>query len=110
MKTIRKIYKSLKLFILKFFLSRNAIAYIRLTDRVKELNDGWKPDWSNENERKYYPWFYYDRSSSAFRYFVTGFTSSATLTSVGSRLCLRTRELAEQIGQEEEKTYNDYLS
>jgi hypothetical protein len=34
------------------------------------VNDGkeWKPDWTNHDQWKYYPWFYHDGGSSGFRF------------------------------------------
>lgn len=35
-------------------------AFIKLTIITRALNEDWKPDWNNSNERKYYPWFTMD--------------------------------------------------
>ena len=32
-------------------------AYIQLKMIVSALNEGWIPDWNNDDEWKYYPWF-----------------------------------------------------
>jgi hypothetical protein len=32
-------------------------AFAKLTVIVRALNEGWKPDWNNSSEYKYYPWF-----------------------------------------------------
>jgi hypothetical protein len=41
-----------------------AQAFAKLTIIAKALNEGWKPDWTNTNEYKYYAWF--KGSSGAF--------------------------------------------
>ncbi len=60
----------------------------------KTANDGqeWKPDWSNYDEYKYYPYFEM-RGSSGFRFFV--YVNWNSRSDVGSRLCFKTRALAE---------------
>jgi len=37
--------------------STDEIAYRKLRIIAEALNEGWKPDWSNSDEYKYYPWF-----------------------------------------------------
>lgn len=56
----------------------------------KALNEEWEPDWDNSNERKYFPWF--DMSSSGFRFYVCDYWF--TNANVGSRLCLKSSDLA----------------
>ena len=34
------------------------IARRKLETITEALNEGWRPDWSNTDEPKYYPWFY----------------------------------------------------
>lgn len=36
-------------------------AYKKLKVIVNALNEGWKPDWNNTSEYKYYPWFEYKK-------------------------------------------------
>lgn len=65
-------------------------AYRKLKVIIEALNEGWKPDWNNTDQPKFYPWFYMEGS---FRlYYVSGRYGSST---VGSRLCFRTREIGE---------------
>lgn len=35
----------------------SASAYLKLVLISKALNEGWIPDWTNPNQRKYVPWF-----------------------------------------------------
>lgn len=72
---------------------------------IKVLNEGWIADLTNDDEWRFYPWFrvsgsglssddcVYDRSSSY----------------VGSRLCFRTRELAEYAGKQFADLYKEYM-
>jgi hypothetical protein len=75
------------------------------------LNEGWQPDWSNSNEYKYYPWFSNFVSGSGFSFYVYGYHDSHySGTSIGSRLCFKTEELAQYAGKQFTDIYNFYLS
>lgn len=84
------------------------IANYKLIIIAEALNEGWKPNWQDSDEYKYYPWF--DMSnpagvgdSSALN------TASYTAASIGSRLCLKNRELAIYFGQTFTDLFNDSL-
>ena len=84
------------------------LAFFMLTIVVEALNDGWEPNWNDEYEYKYYPWF--DMRSAAG----SGFSASlcgrvGTITTVGSRLCFKTREHAQHTAKHFEALYKDYL-
>ncbi|WP_407277374.1 hypothetical protein R5O20_02760 [Tenacibaculum maritimum] len=71
----------------------------------KSLNEGWTPNWDNPNEHKYYPWF--KMGSSGFRFhdcdlWIPGST-------VGSRLCFKSRKLAEYAGEQFEDLYKKFM-
>ena len=38
-------------------LTEDEIAFRKIKAITKSLNEGWKPDWNNSNEKKWYPWF-----------------------------------------------------
>lgn len=71
--------------------SPDEIAYCKLKVIIEALNEGWKPDWNNTNEPKYYPWFYMNKPGFLL-YFVYAYYDRS---SVGSRLCFQKREVAE---------------
>ncbi|MDR3057744.1 MAG: hypothetical protein LBU84_06345, partial [Prevotella sp.] len=75
---------------------------------AKALNEGWEPNWSDDNQYKYYPWLIYSDSSAAFRFDCTGY--ARTITDVGSRLCFKARDLAAYAGTQFIDMYNDYLN
>ena len=84
------------------------LAFFMLIIVVEALNDGWEPNWNDEYEYKYYPWF--DMRSAAG----SGFSSSSyghdySTTGVGSRLCFKTREHAQHTAKHFEALYKDYL-
>ena len=86
-------------------LEQDEVAYRIIKLLAKSLNEGWKPDWSNSNEYKYYPWFY--MASSGFRYYVYDYWHSNSI--VGSRFCFKTRELAEYAGKQFTEVYKQFM-
>lgn len=82
-------------------------AYIQLIIIAKALNEGWEPDWANEDEMKYVPWFEF-KSGFGLSYYDYGYW--VTTTGVGSRLCFKSAELAEYAGKQFAGIYNYYLS
>jgi hypothetical protein len=81
--------------------------YQKMVTIAKSLNEGWTPDWSNGREYKYYPWFEWKGAgfgfSSSYSFFV------GTGTSVGSRLCFKSRELAVYAGKQFQDLYNQFM-
>ena len=91
----------------KLGLSDDEIAYMQLVIITKALNEGWKPDWSNGDECKYYPYFKY--STSGFGFSHSDYADWSAGTAAGSRLCYKTSELAMYAGKQFEKIYNQFL-
>lgn len=87
--------------------SKSIQAYAKLSIISEVLNEGWKPDWSNTNEYKYVPWFEHKSGLGLSYDDCDGWYSS---TDVGSRLCFKSRELAEYAGKQFEDIYRDYLT
>ena len=74
---------------------------------TKALNEDWVPDFSNLEQTKYEPWFEYDSSADGFlRY---NYLGRGTSTDVGSRLCFKSRELAEYFGKQFIEIHRKYL-
>ena len=65
---------------------------------AEALNEGWKADWNDSNQYKYYPYFY--MSSGAFVFDDTYFGHSTAIAGIGSRLCFKTRVLAKYAGEQ----------
>lgn len=82
-------------------------ALFKMVVIIEALNEGWKPDWDNCNECKYYPWFWMSPSSFAFgvSYFGLGDASAGS----GSRLKLKSRELAKYCGEQFKDIWKDIL-
>ncbi|KQS34016.1 hypothetical protein [Dyadobacter sp. Leaf189] len=83
----------------------NAVAKLAII--AEALNEGWKPDWSNWNERKYYP--YFDKAAGGSGFSFDDFYCDASYTGVGSRLVFRTAELARYAGTQFLEIYREWM-
>lgn len=85
---------------------RSMLAYHKLTVITRALNNGWKPNWDDQNEWKYYPLFRYVNAglscADASR------TAANTAASIGSRLCFPTSALAKYAAEHFADLYRDY--
>jgi hypothetical protein len=89
-------------------LSDDEIAYRQIKLVVKSLNEGWEPNWSDDDEYKYYPWFEFDSSGPGFSCF--DYRYDRTHSSLGSRLVYKSSELARYAGKQFESIYNKFLN
>lgn len=69
--------------------------------------DGFVPDFSDNEQRKFIPVFEYSKDTAIFRWSDVVFARTAT--SSGSRLCFATPERAIAFGKKFESLYNDFL-
>ena len=53
--------------LVKLGFTNDEIAYRKLKTIAEALNEGWRPDWANSNEYKYWPWFGIIPRMPAFR-------------------------------------------
>jgi hypothetical protein len=83
------------------------MAGLKLMIVYKAINNGWKPDWGNFNQGKYYPWF--KVLSSGFGFSAAHYYYGSTGATVGSRLCTDTSEKAIYIGSQFKAEYIDYF-
>ena len=74
---------------------------------TKALNEGWTPNWDNSSEYKYAPWFYMQSGSSGFRYL--GYAYWRSYAFVGSRLCLKSSDLAKYAGTQFTEIYKQFM-
>lgn len=93
----------------KLGFTKDEIAYRKLKTIAEALNEGWRPNWADSNEYKYFPWSVYNPSSAGFAYALTYYAATSADAFVGSRLCYKTRELATYAGRQFEGIYNDLL-
>lgn len=81
------------------------VIIVRAANRLANDGKEWVPDFDNLNQYKYEIWF--KKYSSGFRFYVRAYWFSDS--SVGSRLCFISSEVAEYIGKKFIKLYNEYL-
>lgn len=84
------------------------VANYKLIIIAEALNEGWKPNWQDSYEHKYYPWF--DMTNPAgVGYSNTKYTAANANAPIGSRLCLKNRELAIYFGQQFTDLHNESM-
>lgn len=71
--------------------------------------DDFVPDFSNGNQDKWFPWFYYDKDAAGFVSAHTHVTPSYTVAHFGSRLCFKTANRARQFGKQFIELWNKVL-
>lgn len=84
----------------------NTNAFLKLRTIIKALNEGWKPDIGNGSQYKYYPWLRSNVSGLGLSYYGYGYGSS--VSHVGSRLYLKSAELAKYMGTQFIDIYNEF--
>ena len=87
--------------------SENILALKKLHHITKVINNGWTPDWSNEDQYKYNPYFKVSPSGSGFS--VSNCDCHYTLTYVGSRLLTDTSEKTLYMANQFQDLYVQYL-
>ena len=85
---------------------RSMLAYHKLTVITRALNNGWKPNWDDQNEWKYYPLFRYVNAGLSCAY--THYAAALTAAYFGSRLCFPTSALAKYAAEHFADLYRDY--
>lgn len=68
--------------------------------------DGFVPDFSNRGQEKWFPWFTYEKATERFVFSSTVYTPASAFANIGSRLCFKTQERAEQFGKQFTDLYN----
>lgn len=85
---------------------RSMLAYHKLIVITRALNNGWKPNWDDQNEWKYYPLFRYVNAGLSYAH--TYYAATLTNASLGSRLCFPTSALAKYAAEHFADLYRDY--
>lgn len=68
--------------------------------------DGFVPDFSDWQQDKWFPWFSYDEDAAVFVYGNTLNAPATAYAVIGSRICFKTSERAEQFGKQFADLYN----
>ena len=79
---------------------------------ARVLNEGWKPNWNDNSEAKYYPWFDMEGDQSVgsgVGFSSYDFNCDGSNSSVGARLVYKTSELAEFAGKQFLDIYRGFM-
>ena len=85
---------------------KSMLAYHKLTIIARAINGGWKPDWNNRSQYKYYPVFYYENAGLSCAY--TTNADSYTDAHFGSRLCFQTEAMSDYAAATFADLYTDF--
>lgn len=84
---------------------------LKVIQAKNKQNNDWKPDWTNRNQLKYYPWLWVeakaDNSGLGLSFHV--YDSTYSVTSVGSRLCVGSSADAKAVFEEAKDLYEEYF-
>jgi hypothetical protein len=90
-------------------LSDDEVAYKKLKIIRLALNEGWKPNWNDSSEYKYYPWFDM-RTEGGFDFSYSSYDSWTSDATAGSRLCFKSSDLAKYAGTQFLDIYKDFMT
>lgn len=90
------------------------IARRKLETIAAALNEGWKPDWNNTDQYKYYPYFYIQenakgKGSAGLSYAYTNYSATYATAHFGSRLCFYASRLARYASNQFTDLYEQIL-
>lgn len=90
------------------------VARRKLETITEALNEGWKPDWNNTDQCKYYPYFFIRENAKAegtagLSFASTSNAASFTLAPLGSRLCFHDSDTARYAGNTFTELYEQIL-
>jgi hypothetical protein len=88
---------------------KHLYAHLKLMIIAEALNEGWKPNWDDSSEWKYYPYFDMRSKGAGFGFSFANYGRTSTTTCVGSRLCFKNEELAAYAGKQFVELYKDLL-
>ena len=87
-------------------LRSDEIAYRKLKIIIKVLNNDWKPNHNDLTEYKYYPWH---QLKAPFAFSGAHYGYMLTASTVGVRLCFKSRELSDYVGKQFEDIYKQFM-
>lgn len=88
-------------------LPKDEYAYKALKIINRALNENTEPNWDDENEKKWFPWF--DLRNSGAGFVRSGCGGWASVTDGGSRLCFRKKELSDYAAVQFNDLYKDFI-
>ena len=93
-------------------MGKAILAVYRLFIIFQAINNGWKPDWNNNKQWKYFPWLEVEANaslSSGFGFSDAYYNCVRTRATVGSHLCTDMSEKALYIGKQFQAEYKEFF-
>lgn len=87
---------------------RAYIAFHKLVVITRVLNEGWRPDWSNTSQPKWFNWWY-TNGNAGLACANSNFAPSLATAHFGSRLCFKSEALADYAAETFKGLYEEYL-
>ena len=87
---------------------KSMFAFHKITTIIQALNEGWVPDWNDEDQPKYYVWYKWVGSGAGFSCHGCDFGHS--VSDVGSRLHFKSKELALFFAEQFITEINEYFT
>lgn len=87
-------------------MTEDFIAFLKLRIITAALNEGWEPQFIEE-EQRWYPWFNTKQEGLVYAY--ASYAGSNSHSYGGVRLAFKSKELAEYAGKQFEDIYKDFL-
>lgn len=84
------------------------LAFHKLVTITRALNEGWRPDWNNPYQPKWFNWWW-TNGNAGLAYASSHAAHSGTAANVGSRLCFKSEALADYAAETFKELYEDYL-
>ncbi len=91
------------------FNTPDEVAYKQMKLITKVLRGDWEPDWDNQKQRKWYPWFVFS-AGSGFAFSTSIYYCALTGANVGSRLCFQSEELSNYFGKQFINIIREFLT
>lgn len=108
----KKVIPDFKLFPVKdrkaMIAHAKLVIIAKAANRLANNGKPWKADFAKPDQWKYAPWFYMESGSSSFQ--CSDCANWYSHTTVGSRLCFLSSDLAKYVGETFIKLYNDYMA
>lgn len=91
-------------------LTPDEIAYKQIKLIAQTLNEGWVPDWTDGQWNKYRPYFNFNDTSAVGGFSFNDYVYDRSTSSVGSRLCYKSGELAKYAGTTFLEIYRKFMT
>lgn len=88
---------------------RSYIAFHKLVVITRALNEGWRPDWTDTDQPKWFNWWYVNTESAGLACAYSSHAPSTAFASIGSRLCFKSEALADYAAETFKGLYEQYL-